>query len=423
LSLALWMALAVAHGCGTPAGAAGLTSSPTQVSSSATSNAPAQAPPNAVSGADIVQTALRYLGYRYTTTGNSPQTGFSCIGFVSYVYRVNGIPLPDDLALARSYAASVPFTSLLPGDVLFFQNTIWTGLSHTGIYIGGGRFIHAEWYNRGVVISSFNGDPVDGNYWIGKYLGANRPWSGPADTPVTPPAGNSATQAAALSVSSPIAANAAVAVPALNLRAGPSKRTQVLQVLRKGTPVSIVDHSGVWDRIQLANGTDGWSVAAGLSTHGAASGAAGSARAQIVKPQPRFAVASVPVIALRMHTAPAISAPVLKVLRHGQSVEVLQVTGSWARVRLPGGALGWLYGWVYAKFLTIAAAPLASVVAPSTHSLTANVRVHRAPGLRTSVILVARVGTKVAVLGTAGGWAHVRLPSQITGYVYGEYVR
>src|SRR5947209_4647434 len=137
-----------------------------------------------VSGSAIDQTALRYLGYAYTTVGNSPSTGFSCIGFVSYVYGVNGIPVPDDLGGAIAYAAPVAFSDLQPGDVLFFGNTVWPGLSHTAIYLGGGRFIHAEWYNRGVVISSFTNDPVDFNYWTEHYIGANRPWGVIA----TPPA-------------------------------------------------------------------------------------------------------------------------------------------------------------------------------------------------------------------------------------------
>jgi len=133
---------------------------------------------SAVSGSAIVQYALKFLGYPYTATGNSPSTGFSCIGFVSYVYRSMGINLPGDLGGALAFAPRVAFSSLLPGDILYFQNTVWAGLSHAAIYLGGGRFVHAEWYNRGVVTSSFTNDPVDGNYWTAHYLGATRPWTG-----------------------------------------------------------------------------------------------------------------------------------------------------------------------------------------------------------------------------------------------------
>src|SRR5437588_1105255 len=92
-----------------------------------------------VSGDAVVQYAERFLGYPYTTVGNSPSTGFSCIGFVSYVYQSLGIGVPDGLSGAYAFAPQIAFSSLQPGDVLFFQNTVWPGLSHTAIYIGGGK--------------------------------------------------------------------------------------------------------------------------------------------------------------------------------------------------------------------------------------------------------------------------------------------
>jgi cell wall-associated NlpC family hydrolase len=117
-----------------------------------------------------------YLGVPYNAGGMEPSTGFSDIGFVSFVYRSNGIDLPLSLKGALRYARRVPFPKLCPGDVMYFRNTIRPGLSHAGIYLGQGRFIHAEWYDVGVRITSFMNDSKDGNYWPSHYLGANRPW-------------------------------------------------------------------------------------------------------------------------------------------------------------------------------------------------------------------------------------------------------
>jgi cell wall-associated NlpC family hydrolase len=128
-----------------------------------------------VSASTIVQTAEKYLGYPYVANGRSPDTGFSDVGFVSYVFRSEGIKFPRSLRRALRYAPHVAMTDLQPGDVVFFKNTIRRGLSHIAIYVGGGTFIHAEWYNRGVTITSFSNDATDGNYWIDHYLGANRP--------------------------------------------------------------------------------------------------------------------------------------------------------------------------------------------------------------------------------------------------------
>jgi cell wall-associated NlpC family hydrolase len=70
----------------------------------------------------------------------------------------------------------VPMDQLQPGDLLFFQNTNWPGLSHVGIYIGDGKFVHAEYYGVGVTVSSLSNDPRDANYWSVHYRTANRPW-------------------------------------------------------------------------------------------------------------------------------------------------------------------------------------------------------------------------------------------------------
>jgi cell wall-associated NlpC family hydrolase len=130
-----------------------------------------------VSGAAIAELALRYVGDRYMRDGRTPSTGFDDMGFVSYVYRSEGIRLPRTLKRALHSAPRVARSDLQPGDIVYFRNTIVSGLSHAGIYLGGGKFIHAEWYNRGVVVSSFTDDSVDGTYWEVHYLTANRPWA------------------------------------------------------------------------------------------------------------------------------------------------------------------------------------------------------------------------------------------------------
>ena len=58
---------------------------------------------------------------------------------------------------------------LQPGDLVVFANTFERGFSHTGIYIGSGRFIHSEDYKTGVIVSSINS-----GYWGNQYAGARR---------------------------------------------------------------------------------------------------------------------------------------------------------------------------------------------------------------------------------------------------------
>jgi cell wall-associated NlpC family hydrolase len=59
--------------------------------------------------------------------------------------------------------------SLAPGDIVFFENTYKWGLSHVGIYIGGGQFVHAGSERTGVTISD-----IGDSYWGPRYYTARR---------------------------------------------------------------------------------------------------------------------------------------------------------------------------------------------------------------------------------------------------------
>ncbi|MEO5952043.1 MAG: NlpC/P60 family protein [Chloroflexia bacterium] len=121
-------------------------------------------------GQRAVGVAMQYVGYRYVYGGMSP-SGFDCSGFVYYVYhKTLGIPVTRDMYTQTNSGTRISKANLQPGDMVFFQNTYKAGLSHAGIYIGNGRFIHAENESTGVVISSLNNA-----YWSAHWWGATRP--------------------------------------------------------------------------------------------------------------------------------------------------------------------------------------------------------------------------------------------------------
>ena len=122
------------------------------------------------SGGGVLSTAIRNLGARYVWGGTSP-AGFDCSGFVWYVHKEIGRPISRVLEGQLSGGPRISKDALQPGDTVFFANTYMPGLSHVGIYIGGGRFIHASDELTGVTISSLS----DG-YWRVRYLGATRLW-------------------------------------------------------------------------------------------------------------------------------------------------------------------------------------------------------------------------------------------------------
>jgi cell wall-associated NlpC family hydrolase len=121
-------------------------------------------------GASIVEFALAYVGYPYAWAGNSP-AGFDCAGFAQFVIlNVLGVNIGHAIEGQPAAGAWVDWGAWEPGDLVFFQNTYRAGLSHVGIYIGDGLFVHAENEGTGVTISSMYSDYYGPRYW-----GAVRP--------------------------------------------------------------------------------------------------------------------------------------------------------------------------------------------------------------------------------------------------------
>jgi len=133
--------------------------------------APAQELAVGGGGGTIVANAMKYLGYRYVFGGTSP-AGFDCSGFVYYIHNHSGAPVGRGMWQQYNGGAHIPISALQPGDTLFFANTYMPGLSHDGIYIGGGQFIHASDERTGVTISS-----LGSGYWQAHYMGATRLWN------------------------------------------------------------------------------------------------------------------------------------------------------------------------------------------------------------------------------------------------------
>ncbi|MDX6550910.1 MAG: peptidoglycan DL-endopeptidase CwlO, partial [Gaiellales bacterium] len=113
-------------------------------------------------GQRAVSLARRELGVPYVWGGESP-AGFDCSGLVAYVYGRLGVSLPRVAASQYRAGPHIPRSMLRPGDLVFFH-----GLGHVGIYIGGGRFIHAPHTGDVVRVSSLTG------WYDETYVGATR---------------------------------------------------------------------------------------------------------------------------------------------------------------------------------------------------------------------------------------------------------
>jgi peptidoglycan DL-endopeptidase CwlO len=131
-------------------------------SSSSGGSSGSSAPPPATHSS-VVSIALQYLGVPYVWGGASP-SGFDCSGLTMYAYAKVGVYLPHNAAMQYGMGTPVSRSQLAPGDLVFFS-----GLSHVGMYIGGGRFVHAPHTGDVVKISSLS------EYWYAAtYVGARR---------------------------------------------------------------------------------------------------------------------------------------------------------------------------------------------------------------------------------------------------------
>lgn len=137
-----------------------------------------------ISGQDIVGFGAKFLGTPYHYGGASPG-GFDCSGFVSYCYKQYGYQLPRTAAGMAGVGTVVSKEELVCGDLVLFQGTAGSyGITHVGIYVGSGQFIHSSSSSgRGVCYSS-----IYDSYYSAHYYGARRVIDNPVVS--TPPVDN-----------------------------------------------------------------------------------------------------------------------------------------------------------------------------------------------------------------------------------------
>jgi cell wall-associated NlpC family hydrolase len=95
----------------------------------------------------------RQLGIRYVFGGTSPERGFDCSGLLQYTMRALGVQLPRTAAEQARAGREIPrdTSQLRPGDLLYFGRG--GRVTHVGMYVGGGRFVHASTGRRRITES------------------------------------------------------------------------------------------------------------------------------------------------------------------------------------------------------------------------------------------------------------------------------
>ncbi|MGF6709701.1 cell wall-associated NlpC family hydrolase [Luteibacter sp. W1I16] len=114
--------------------------------------------------------AMKLRDIRYHRGGRAPSTGFDCSGFVRYVFMHSiGLDLPTNSASQFLAGLKVKRNEMKTGDLVFFR-TRGKAVSHVGIYIDNGQFIHSPSAGKTVRVDSLNEA-----YWAKHFVGAKRP--------------------------------------------------------------------------------------------------------------------------------------------------------------------------------------------------------------------------------------------------------
>ena len=116
--------------------------------------------PSPLSIKETINLAKRFLGFTYLWGGTS-SFGFDCSGFTQMLVRRRGIVMPRDadLQVAWTGVEAVKRNKLRAGDLLFFGSSPQR-ITHTGMYIGRGKFIHDTTHEHpGVQISRLAHQP------------------------------------------------------------------------------------------------------------------------------------------------------------------------------------------------------------------------------------------------------------------------
>lgn len=118
---------------------------------------------------DITLHAVGLVGTPYRYGGNTPDSGFDCSGLIGYVYQSRaGLAPPRTVSRLQGWGLPVSTENVRSGDLVLFAQK--NEVTHAGIYVGSGRFVHAP--STGGVVRL---DQLNSKYWASQQVAFRRP--------------------------------------------------------------------------------------------------------------------------------------------------------------------------------------------------------------------------------------------------------
>lgn len=163
------LALALAGCSSTPPAQRGWQPAPATVWGSAASSADMVSRLSPEQAGDVTLYAVGLVGTPYRYGGNTPESGFDCSGLISHVYQSRaGVLPPRTVAKLQNWGTAITGEQVRSGDVVLFAQR--DTVTHAGIYVGEGRFVHAPSTGGTVRLESLNA-----RHWASQRIAFRRP--------------------------------------------------------------------------------------------------------------------------------------------------------------------------------------------------------------------------------------------------------
>jgi uncharacterized protein YgiM (DUF1202 family) len=342
--------------------------------------------------------------------------------------------------MAWNSAPHVDESQLMPGDVLFFSNTVFAGLSHVAIYIGNNQMIGADSFSVGVTI-----DQVNDAYWSSHYTGATRPLALVGTSPLpgqqatpTPGAGAPAAIAtppvppvAPLSAAAPKGSLIQPAGSSISLFSGPGYEYTHVSSLDLGSMLTVVQGQEGWYNVHTAANIYGWvtagsvkvvKVAVDPSTINLSATPSGLSQAAAITGGKAMGLKYVSIGPLWVRDGPSKSHNELGFVIPGSQLLVYSTTPHWTHVDTPSGLVGWVASQYLSSAPIVASGSSTAITGITVHVTVPALNVRALPDGHARVITVLFSGERVQVLAQRSGWNEVKLKSGTIGWASAQYL-
>ena len=190
----------------------------------------------------------------------------------------------------------------------------------------------------------------------------------------------------------------------LNIRSGPSLEYPIVTKVTKNTTLDITETSNGWHKVKLPNGQIGWASSQYVNSNNVSSSPINK-KGQVIAST------------LNVRTGASTSNSVLTKINKGTTVDVLESSNGWYKIKLLNGQIGWVSS-QYITFNNISSSPINK----KGQVIASTLNVRTGASTSNSVLTKINKGTTVDVLESSNGWYKIKLLNGQIGWVSSQYI-